>query len=214
MVSVRSFRVLMLVVLLGWTAGIARADAIFDFNSDPVGADFYGAGTPFSDTSNGLTATFSSPAFDGGFAVALVPFFAAPITGNVLYDPGPQPISNIVLDISFSSPLASISMDFATDGTGPLVLTLFSGGVAVGSVVATGTIPDGYEYPQGSISFSGLTFDSIELSAPSTPHFAIDNIDAVVAVPEPVSLVLLGTGILSLMGFAKQKKRYASQTPC
>jgi hypothetical protein len=59
-----------LLVFLFWTAGIARADAIFDFNSDPVGSDFYGPSTTSSNTSKGLTATFSSPAFPGGFAVA------------------------------------------------------------------------------------------------------------------------------------------------
>lgn len=214
MVTLRNFRVLFLLVLLFWTAGIARADVVFDFNSDPVGPDFYGSLTPFSETHSGLTATFSSPAFEGGFAVALVPFFAPPFTGNMLYDPGPIPVSNIALDITFSSNLTSISMDFATDGAGLFVLTAFEGGVAVGSVAATGTIPTGFQYPQGSITFGGLTFDSIELTAPDTPHFAIDNLDAVVAAPEPASLVLLGTGLAGLLALAARKKRHAPQTSC
>jgi hypothetical protein len=206
MVTLRNCRALSLLVSLFWTAGIARADAVFDFNSDPINPDFYGSLTTFSDTSNGLTATFSSPAFNGGFAVALVPFFAPPFTGNMLYDPGPIPVSNIALDVAFSSSLTSISMDFATDGTGPFVLTAFERGVAIGNVVATGTIPTGFQYPQGSISFSGLPFDSIELTAPSTPHFAIDNLDAVVAAPEPASLVLLGTGLLGFLAFTRRSR--------
>lgn len=100
----------------------------FNFNSDPVGSDFYGPSTTFSNTSNGLTATFSSPAFPGGFAVALVPFFAPPFSGNILYDPGRQPVSNIALDIAFSSNLTSISMDFATDGTGQFLLLRLKAG--------------------------------------------------------------------------------------
>ena len=146
--TLRNSRVLFLLVCLFWTAGIARADAIFNFNSDPVGSDFYGPSTTFSNTSNGLTATFSSPAFPGGFAVALVPFFAPPFSWNILYAPGRQPVSNIALDIAFSSNLTSISMDFATDGTGPFALTAFEGGVPVGSVVATGTIRAGFQYPR------------------------------------------------------------------
>jgi hypothetical protein len=186
----------------------------FNSNSDPVGSDFCGPSTMFSNTSNGLTATFSSPAFAGGFAVALVPFFAPPFSGNILYDPGRQPVSNIALDIAFSSNLTSISMDFATDGTGPFALAAFEGGVPVGSVVATGTIRAGFQYPQGSITFSGVTFDSIELIAPSTPHFAIDNVDAAIATPEPTSLVLLGTGLLGLLAFAALKKHDAPETIC
>jgi hypothetical protein len=214
--TLRNSRVLFLLVLLLWTAGIARADAVFNFNSDPVGPDFYGASTPFSNTDNGLTATFSSPAFAGGFAVALVPFFAPPFTGNMLYDPGRVPVSNIALDIAFSSNLTSISMDFATDaeGTGPFDLTAFLKGVAVGSVSATGTVPVGFQNPQGSISFGGVTFDSIELTAPNTPHFAIDNLDAVVATPEPNSFVLIGTGLLGLAVLAARKKRHAIETLC
>ena len=61
--TLRNSRVLFLLVFLFWIAGIARADAIFNFNSEPVGSDFYGPSTTFSNTSNGLTATFSSPAF-------------------------------------------------------------------------------------------------------------------------------------------------------
>jgi hypothetical protein len=212
MVTLRSSRALFLFVLLFWTAGIARADAVFNFNSDPIGPDFYGPSTTFSNTSNGLTATFSSPAFAGGFAVALVPFFAPPFSGNILYDPGRIPISNIALEVAFSSNLTSISMDFATDGAGPFDLTAFKGGVPVGSVVATGTIPAGFQYPQGSITFSGVAFDSIELTAPGTPHFAIDNLDAVIATPEPTSLVLLGTGLLGLLAFAALKRRHAPET--
>jgi hypothetical protein len=102
LMTLRNSRVLFLLVFLFWTAGIARADAIFNFNCDPVGSDFYGPSTTFSNTSNGLTATFSGLAFPGGLPVALVPFFAPPFSGNILYDPGRQPVSNIDLDIAFS----------------------------------------------------------------------------------------------------------------
>src|SRR5579884_4224959 len=64
----------------------ARADAIFNFDSDTDGTS-----TTFTDTNNGISATFSSSADPGGFVI--YPSVFETLTGNVLGDPGPVSVS-------------------------------------------------------------------------------------------------------------------------
>ena len=125
-----------------------RANSVFNFNSIALGT-----ATTFAYTQNGLTAIFSSPGDPGGFAVGAT-FFAPPMGGNVLLDPGPAGATNIPVYISFSSSVFSVSMNFATDGSGTFFVSAFENGTLVGTVSAVGSVPLGFSFPQGTIKFS------------------------------------------------------------
>jgi hypothetical protein len=165
--------------------------SVFNFDADALGT-----ATTFSDLNNGLTATFSSTADPGGFAVG--PSFFLTLTANVLLDPGPSGASGIALDIKFSSLLSSVSLTFATDGPGTFFLDAYKAGVIVGGASTMGTVPPGFTFPEGTITFNPVPFDEIVLSSPSTPFFAIDNVMATTAVPEPSMLLLITTGLLGV----------------
>lgn len=174
--------------------------ATFNFDSDTLGQ-----ATPFADTNNGLTATFSSPADPGGFQVT-TGFFST-LTGNILYDPGPAGASSIPLDIAFSANATSLSMVFVTDGSGTFVLDAYENGTPVGSATAQGVVPPGFSFPEGTIDFSSVApFNSIVLTSPSTPYFAIDNLSVGTATPEPSTLLLIMATFLMGLGPIVRKK--------
>jgi hypothetical protein len=163
------------------------ADSVFLTGDVTVGTN-----TTFSDTNNGVTATFSSSADPGGFTVTSG--FAG--LSEALFDPGPANASNIPLDIGFDATLDSFNVDFVTDGPGEFDLGAYLGGALVGTASAVGSDTSGL-----SISFAG-DFDSIVLTSPSTPYFAIGNIDVAPAnAPEPsyaLIFPLVGFGLVML----------------
>jgi hypothetical protein len=165
----------------------------FTFDSIPLGTT-----TPFTSASSGsTTGQFSSP--DGQFQVA-ASFFAM-LPGQVLIDFVPS-----TLEIVLSQPQQSVSLLFGLN-TSSLSTTLnlqaLLGANPVGSASATGTIPPGFFFPEGSISFSGGIFDQIRLTS-AAPNFAVDTIDvtpvATTIVPEPatVSLIISGLAVIAV----------------
>lgn len=170
----------------------ASASTIFNFDSDTPGTS-----TTFTDTVNGLSATFSSSADPGGFVV--YPSIFDTLTGNVLGDPGPVGADNLELDIAFSGNLDAVALDFATSDfitPSPLTITAYENSQQVGFSQSVGSFISGFDFPEGEIAFEGATFNRIVVSS-SAVDFAIDNL-AVAATPEPAVLPLLALGLVGI----------------
>jgi hypothetical protein len=178
---------------LAWAVPAAATPVAATFNFD---ADTQGTATSFSDTVNGLTATFAGSSDPGAFVVAHHAFWAS-LSGNDLETAGVH--SNAVLAIRLSAPVQTLSLDFALLSAGFLNWTLLSGGTG-GAVVASGSTPAmpvvGHLYPEGLLSYSDLRFDTVVLTGLDTAAFAIDNVS--VDASEPASLALLGGGLAGL----------------
>jgi hypothetical protein len=206
----KSLSLLLPTVLL---CAAANASTIFNFDDDTLGTS-----TTFTDTVDGLSATFSSSADPGGFVV--YPSMFETLTGNVLGDPGPASANNLDLDINFSQNLSAITLDFATadfSTPSPFTLTAYENNTLVGSDTSTGQFLSGFTFPEGEISFDG-TFNNVVLSS-TAADFAVDNIDVIrmAEAPEPgdVSLLVIGLFLscLPFTGFLKCRKAACEGLP-
>ncbi len=180
----------------------ANASTIFNFDNDSLGTT-----TNFTDTVNGLSATFSSTSDPGGFVVYASMFET--LTGNVLGDPGPAGADNLNLSVNFSGNLSAVTLDFATADFGtpsPLTLTAYENSKLVGSASSTGQFLSGFTFPEGEVAFAGGNFNQLVISSPAT-DFAVDNINVVTATPEPAAVALFGAGLLALGIPALRRKR-------
>ncbi len=159
-----------------------------------------GSSPTFGITSGGITATFTSPAGNGFVVQNTAGLFTF---SPALYDN--NSFSTDSLTISFSQPISgAITIPFAIQDAyginGPDTLSVTTN---VGQSLTFGATPDGLALgePEGVVSFApaaGTT--SLTLSSPIA--FAIGN----VTVPEPVSMGILGAGLL---GFAASRRRRA-----
>ncbi|MFL6464090.1 MAG: PEP-CTERM sorting domain-containing protein [Bryobacteraceae bacterium] len=178
-----------------------KADAIFNFESTAQNTH-----TPFTDTVNGLSATFS-----GSASVCPSDGLFQSLSGNVLIQgliPCGLSTESGPLPISFSSDLTGISFNFGTaGGTGTLTLTAFANATSVGTATFTSTLPSGRFNGEGIASFSG-TFNRLTLT--SSNLLALDNINAstsTAAVPEPASFATIAAGIGLLAAFVRRKRQ-------
>ncbi len=174
----------------------AAQSATFNFDSDAVGTT-----TAFTDTNNGLSATFNSPNDPGIFAVQ--PSFFQNQSGNDL-GPGQIGANFVPLNIAFSKSLTSFSVNFGLNGmtTDTFTVTAFSGGLGgtkVGTASASGAIPGNpFFFPEGSLSFqSASPFDTVALTS-TAQNFAVDNI--VVSAPVPEASTTVSLGLLLMLG--------------
>jgi hypothetical protein len=191
----------LLFAVFAWSAA-ARASTVFNFDGDSLGTS-----TNFTDTANGLSATFSSAADPGGFVIYSSMFDT--LTGNVLGDPGPAGQDNLALDISFNSELNAIELDFATSdfsAPSPFTLSAYQNSQLVGSTTTSGMFLNGFVFPEGEIGFGGANFNNVVISSPAM-DFAVDNINVnPVPEPGPFSLIALGVGFL-IAGSVRVKRR-------
>ena len=148
-----------------------------------------GATLPFSVTSGGVTATFSSVA-GNGFAVqstsGLLTFDTALLDNNFF---GTDPLT-----ITFSSPVTgNVAIPFAfldAFGTTDALTLTTNTGQALSFLAAPDSLILGE--PEGMVNFALLApATSFALTGPTA--FAIGDV-SVAATPEPTSIVLLATG--------------------
>ena len=194
-----------MVFLLLFMASSALASTI------SVGPGAFGAGstlTTFTGLANGTEVN--------GLTVDGIGFSYSLGNGQVIIDGGPGSTNDIgapnivsvgngsgVLTLTLSSFVDTFGFGYALLNVGPLsnatTISLFNGATSVGSLSYNST-PDplfsgGFAGIQSTAAFNivKLTFDSID-----APAFALDNIrtfSTASSVPEPSTLLLLGTGL-------------------
>lgn len=186
------------------TVSHAATVGTFNFDNDQA----FTTVTPFTDTSNGISATFSSPDDPAAFVIAPTSFVT--LTGNVL---GSSATGDTQLDVTFNQTITDASLLFETSDFGtaePFDLQAYNGSALVGSATATGSVPNGGLFPEGTIAFNGAGFNELILSAPLSSTFAIDDLSAT-AAPEPAALGLAFLGLLAILG-ASIRRRFRLST--
>lgn len=195
------------------SATVLKADSIFNFEDVPLDTT-----TTFTETNNGVTATFSS-SVPGAFLVDINPDGIG--SGQRLIQDDQTAINNpqlVSLTISFGGQLfQSVNFPFAILNTveagSQLTLQALLGGSTVGSVTAgtTTNLSNNPPYSGGALNYSpGSTFDTLVLSS-NYPGFAIDNLSvstsAVSGVPEPAPIALLMFGTAGILGFIRHRQQ-------
>ena len=204
-----------------WTlVAVPRASA----TTIPIGIGSFGPGSTLTHFTglalgtevNGLTVDgilFQYSLGNGSVAIGV-----GPNTTNNINQPAivsnPGANNSGVLTMTFPSLVDTFGYGYALQGTGTILngttLSLFDGATPVGSLSFNAmpdlVVPGGFAGIRSTIPFNRVevTFNSVSAAA-----FALDNIrrgPTVAAVPEPTTLVLLGTGVLSMMIRARARR--------
>jgi hypothetical protein len=213
-----------------WTlVAVPRASA----TTIPIGIGAFGPGSTLTTfTGLALGTEVNGLTVDAALGPGGAVFFHYSLgNGRVSIGVGPNTTNNInqpaivsnpgannsgVLTMTFPSLVDTFGYGYALLGTGTIpngtTLSLFDGATSVGSLSFTASpdlvLPGGFAGIQSTLAFNRVevTFNSVSATA-----FALDNVrrgpavPASVPVPEPASLLLLGTGMAGLV--AKRRRQ-------
>jgi len=187
-----------IVVLVVLSRGVAHANAAFMFGFE---GDF-DKWTTFTTTNNSVSATISSPGEQ--FTVSSTSSMFLNLSGNALFQVDPEDRS---LSILFDQNVEYVQLAFGSTVPGQLTLTALAENLSlVGQATAASMFLSGNSQPEGTISFGGSAFRSLELSFTSSDDQAMFAIDDVTNMPEPGTLFLLGLGAI-MLGCAQKRLR-------
>lgn len=189
-----------------WQAAVGTAPTIEDFSS-------FAADTPFQTAPVALNGmTIQQLGFNAAFRnlVDVPPLQFAPNSGSssgslyTNFAEGATPATQVGITFAQSNRAFGLDSWGAFDGEGS-VLEVFNGATLLGSQNLTNGNGDFIGYiVTGGGSATSARFSSVNLNPGGGGEgFYIDNL-AVVPVPEPSGLVLLGLGLL---GFARRRRR-------
>lgn len=186
-----------LLATIGAAAAFAASAQAATFNL----SSSIGASTPLSITAGGNAATFSSASGPGAFSVASTAgLFSFPVgLGDF------ASFSGDPLTITFSQPVTdAISFRFGVEnafGAGDILTLAANTGQTQTFGTSLNTLP--FAEPEGSVNFVPRTALT-SLTLTSANPFAIGDVNVNANVPEPMSITLLGAG---LVGLAAMRRR-------